>query len=202
MPDAADVPVQAGRPVGRPPKPKRPATVRDMVLSLLVVGAAIGVFLLLLPRSQHQKVTPVEYLPTARALAHDTSLPVYVPDPPPPGWVANYVRVGPGPAALHVGFVLSAKRFARLDETAKPDSGFYDDANVDPSTSPVDPAGISLPAGFELHRSGSHAALLRHLPGGGVLMISDGGTSSGATLPELADLARSLKLQPGGAARS
>jgi hypothetical protein len=172
-----------------------------MILSLLVVGAAIGIFFLLLPRSSHQKVNPVEYLPTARALANDTSLQVYVPDPAPSGWMANYVRVGPGPAALHIGFVLSAERFARLDETATPDAAFYADAKVNPGAGAGDAAGVAVPAGFEVHREGKHVALLRRLPGGGVLLLSDGGGASGASLPELASLAGSLKLQPGGPAR-
>ena len=56
---------------------------------------------------------------------------------------------------------------------------------------------MGIPAGFEVRRSGTHVALLRHLTGGGVLTISDGGTNSGAKLPELAALARSLREQTG-----
>jgi hypothetical protein len=168
-----------------------------MVLSLAVVGAAIVAFVLLLPKTSHPRVTPVPYLPAARALAHESSLPIFAPDPLPPGWQPNYVRIGGDPDALHVGFVLRAKRFARLDETAKADAAFYRDSYVSPnagSPSAADQAA-GPPAGFEVRRSGSHVALLRRLPGGGVVTISDGGTSSGASLPELVGLARSLREQ-------
>ncbi len=165
-----------------------------MVLSLLVVGAAIAFFVILLPKTPHQKVTPVPYLPAAGVLARTSSLPILVPDPLPAGWQSNYVRVGGAPDSLHVGFVLDSRRFARLDETARADSAFYSDSHVGqsrPGAAPSDPTERP-PAGFEIRRSGSHVALLRHLPGGGVLTLSDGGTSSGASLAELVTLARSL----------
>ncbi len=168
-----------------------------MVLSLGVVGAAIAVFVLLLPRSAHQKVTPVSYLPAAAALAKESALPILVPQPLPSGWQASYVRIDSAPDGLHIGFVLDSKRFARLDETAKPSAAFYKSAYVNPSPTPAQPADATagVPAGFEVRRGGKHVALLRHLTGGGVLTISDGGTSSGASLSELAALARSLREQ-------
>ncbi len=160
-----------------------------MVLSLLVVGAAIGVFVLLLPRSPHAKVTTVPYLPAAQALAKDSSLPILVPDPLPAGWQSNFVRIASSPDALHIGFVMSAKHFARLDESAEPDAAFFRDAYV-PSAAAT---SVNAPAGFEVRRSGTHVALLKHLSGGAVLTISDGGTKSGASLAELVSLAASLR---------
>ncbi len=169
-----------------------------MVLSLAVVGAAIALFVVLLPRSAHQKVTPVSYLPAAQALAKESALPILVPQPLPAGWQPNYVRIDSSPDGLHIGFVLDGKRFARLDETAKPSAAYYRSAYVNPSPTPAQPgdASAGVPAGFEVRRSGVHVALLRQLAGGGVLTLSDGGTSSGARLPELAALARSLREQP------
>jgi len=168
-----------------------------MVLSLAVVGAAIAVFVVLLPKTAHQKVTVVGYLPAAQALAKESTLPVLVPQPLPSGWQSNYVRIDGAPDGLHVGFVLNSKRFARLDETAKPNAAYYRDSYVNPSATPAraGDAAAGVPAGFEVRRSGTHVALLRHLTGGGVLTISDGGTSSGASLPELVTLARSLREQ-------
>jgi hypothetical protein len=168
-----------------------------MVLSLAVVGAAIAVFVLLLPKTSHPKVTPVAYLPAARALAHESSLPIFAPDPLPAGWQPNYIRIGSAPDALHVGFVLNAKRFARLDESAEPDAAFYRDSYVSQAAGspPVVDAAEVPPAGFEVRRRGSQVALLRRLPGGGVLTISDGGTASGASLSELVALARNLREQ-------
>lgn len=168
-----------------------------MVLSLVVVGGAIAVFVLLLPKTAHQKVTEVDYLPAAQALAKQSALPVLVPQPLPSGWQSSYVRIDSAPDGLHVGFVLGSKRFARLDETAKPTAAFYRDSYVNPTATPpvASDAASGVPAGFEVRRSGAHVALLRHLAGGAVLTISDGGTSSGASLPELAVLARSLREQ-------
>jgi hypothetical protein len=170
-----------------------------MLLSLGVVGAAIAIFVLLLPKTAHQKVTPVSYLPAAEALAKESPLPILVPQPLPEGWQANYVRIDNAPDGLHVGFVLDSKRFAQLDETAMPSDAFYKSAYVNPTPTPAQPADANagLPAGFEVRRSGKHVAILRHLAGGGVLTISDGATSSGASLAELATLARSLRLQAG-----
>jgi hypothetical protein len=168
-----------------------------MVLSLGVVGVAIALFVVLLPRSPHQKVTPVSYLPAAQALAKESPLPILVPQPLPAGWQANYVRIDNAPDGLHIGFVLDSKRFARLDETAKPTAAFYKDSYVNQAPTPAQAgdASAGVPAGFEVRRSGSHVALLRHLTGGGVLTISDGGTNSGAKLTELAALARSVRQQ-------
>ncbi len=174
------------------PKRKKPSTARDMFLSLAVVGAAIAIFVLLLPKTPHQKVNPVEYLPAAQSLARDAKLPVFVPQPLPAGWQATYVRLNGAPEALHVGFVLDTERFARLDETAKPDAAFYKDSYV-----PVTPSDEPGLAGFEVRRSGEHVALVKQLAGGAVLTISDGGTSSGASLRELVSLAKSLRQQAG-----
>ncbi len=169
-----------------------------MVLSLAVVGAAVAIFVVLLPKTAHQKVTPVSYLPAAQALAKESALPILVPQPLPGGWQANYVRIDNAPDGLHIGFVLNSKRFAQLDETATPSAAFYRSSYVNPDPTAAQPADANagVPGGFEVRRSGKHVALLRHLSGGGVLTISDGGTSSGASLPELATLARSLQMQP------
>jgi hypothetical protein len=170
-----------------------------MVLSLAVVGAAIALFVLLLPRSPHQKVTAVSYLPAAQALAKESALPILVPQPLPAGWQANYVRIDAAPDGLHLGFVLDSKRFARLDETSEPSGAFYRNSYVNATPTPAQAADAAarIPAGFEVRRSGGHVALLRHLAGGGVLTISDGGTNSGAKLADLAALARSLREQTG-----
>jgi Protein of unknown function (DUF4245) len=176
---------------------RKPSTVRDMVLSLAVVGAAIAVFVLLLPKTAHQKVSPVPYLPAAQALAKESALPVLVPQPLPAGWQSSYVRIDSAPDGFHVGFVKDSKHFARLDETATPSAAFYRDSYVNPNPTPPrsSDAAAGVPSGFEVRRSGSHVALLRHLAGGGVLTISDGGTSSAASLADLAGLARSLQEQ-------
>jgi hypothetical protein len=176
-----------------PAKKRKPSTGRDMVISLAVVGAAIGIFVLLLPRSPHAKVNPVAFLPAARELARDTTLPIYAPDPLPAGWQANYIRFSNAPDGIHIGFVLDSKRFARLDESLKPDAAFYTASHV-PTQKAAEPSPL---AGYELRRSGSHMALVKQFPGGGVLTISDGATASSASLSELVSLTKSLQLQKG-----
>lgn len=175
-------------------KKRGSATARDMMLSLAVVGVAIGLFVLLLPRTAHQKVNEVEYLPAARALAADTTRPILVPAPLPTGWQANYVRVGVA-ESLHVGFVLDSTRFAQIDETARPDAAFYRDAKVSATPGVVTRADAAAnpPAGYDVRRQGRHVALVRKLAGGGVLTISDGGATTGASLSELITLARSVR---------
>jgi hypothetical protein len=164
-----------------------------MLISLAVVGAAIGIFVLLLPKSPHAKVNEVQYLPAARQLARDTTLPIYAPDPLPAGWQANYIRFSNAPDGMHIGFVLDAKKFARLDESLKPDAAFYKASHV-----PTEKAAAASPlTGFELRASKGHLALVKQLPGGGVLTISDGGTSSAASLGELVTIAKSLQEQKG-----
>lgn len=178
-------------PTQAPAKKRKASTGRDMLLSLAVVGAAIAIFVLLLPKTPHAKVTPVDYLPAARELARDTTLPIYAPQPLPAGWQANYVRLSNAPDGLHIGFVLDTKKFARLDESAKPDPAFYSSSHV-----PTQKASGSSPlTGFELRESGGHVALVKQFSGGGVLTVSDGGTASSATLSELVTIAKSLQLQ-------
>jgi hypothetical protein len=164
-----------------------------MLISLGVVGAAIVIFVLLLPKSPHAKVTPVSYLPAAQELARDTALPIYAPQPLPAGWQANYIRFSNAPDGIHIGFVRKADKFARLDESAKPDAAFYKDSHV-PTQKAADPSPL---AGYELRRSGGHVALVKYFSGGGVLTMSDGGTSSSASLSELVSLTKSLQLQKG-----
>ena len=184
---------QAGPVAG---KKRGSETVRDMVLSLLVVGAAIGLFVVLLPKTPHAKVTQVDYLTTARAVASDTKLPIMVPSPLPAGWQSNYVRVGVADS-LHIGFVLNANTFAQLDETADPNAAFYADAKVRPTpggaTAADTATAAAAPAGYLVRRQGGHVALVRQLSGGGILTISDGGTSSGANLSQLVTLAKSVR---------
>ncbi len=54
-------------------------------------------------------------------------------------------------------------------------------------------AAAGAPAGYVVRRQGDHVALVRRFDGGGILSISDGGTSSGASLSELVTLAKSVR---------
>jgi hypothetical protein len=188
---AGEVVTPTQEPTRAPAKKKRPSTGRDMLISLLVVGVAVGLFVVLLPKTPHAKVTPVEYLPAARELAGDTTLPIYAPQPLPAGWQASYIRFGEAPDAIHIGFVLKADKFARLDESLKPDAAFYTSSHVPTQKA----AGPSPLAGYELRRDGGHVALVKYFSNGSVLTMSDGGTASSASLAQLVSLTKSLQLQ-------
>jgi hypothetical protein len=176
-----------------PAKKRKPSTGRDMLISLVVVFAAVGLFVVLLPKSPHAKVMEVEYLPASRQLARDTTLPIYAPQPLPAGWQANYIRFSNAPDGIHIGFVLKAEKFARLDESLKPDAAFYAASHV-PTQKAAEPSPV---AGYELRKAGGHYAMVRQFSGGGVLTISDGGTLSAASLSELVTIVKSLQLQKG-----
>ncbi len=173
-------------------------TVRDMVLSLGVILAGVLVFVALQPKNDHDPIPAVDYRPQVDQLRNSAPYAVVIPDPVPAGWEVNYTRVSTTPAAeLHMGLVLQRKRFAQLDETNQPTQNFFADAKV-----PAEAAG-SVPingATYEIRRSGSgdeqQVALVRRLPGGAVVTLSNGATANGASYDELVALASSLREQP------
>jgi hypothetical protein len=173
-------------------------TLRDMLLSLGVILAGVLLFVALQPKSHPNPIPAVDYRSQVDILRNSARYPVVVPDPVPSGWEVNYARIGTaGATELHMGLVRERKRFAQLDETDQPGSRFYADAKV-----PAEPDGTVSAGGavYEVRRSGgtggtSHTALVRKLPSGAVLTLSDGGTEGGATYDELVALAGSLREQ-------
>jgi hypothetical protein len=173
-------------------------TVRDMVLSLAVILAGVVGFVALQPKHDHDPVPVVDYKPEVALLSRNAPYPVFIPDPLPPGWQVNYARIATaGTAQLHMGFVLDRKRFAQLDETDRAEQGFLDAAKV-----PAQPAGTVTAAGqtYEVRRDGtgpgSTVALVRNLPDGALLTLSNGGIDNAASVEELTSLAAALRPQP------
>lgn len=165
-----------------------------MVLSLGVILAGVLVFVALQPKNDQDPIPAVDYRPQVDLLRNSAPYPVVIPDPLPAGWEVNYTRVSSRPAAeLHMGLVLQRKRFARLDETNAPADAFFADAKV-----PQRVEGTVTVAGaaYEIRREGDRVGLVRRLPSGAVVTLSDGGVESGASYDELVALAGSLREQP------
>ena len=173
-------------------------TLRDMLLSLGVILAGVLLFVALQPKNHQNPIPAVDWKPQVDILRNSAKYPVVIPDPVPAGWEINYARIGnAGATELHLGLVRDRKRFAQLDETDQPNPGFFTDGKVPPiGSGTVTVNGVA----YEVRRSGSgsgaHAALVRSLPGGATLTLSDGGTDSGATYDDLVALAGSLRDQP------
>ncbi len=174
-------------------------TARDMVLSLAVLLALILAFVALLPRRHHDRVRAVDYTEQVRLLAGRAGFPVEAPARLPAGVQPNFARSSLRPAALHLGLVIDGVRFARLDESSTPDAGFLADAAVGPATSETVSVGGRQ---YAVHRDattgkesqpGTGEALVRQLPGGALLTLSDGGGSGRATRADLLAIAATLQ---------
>lgn len=165
-----------------------------MVLSLGVIMAGVLLFVFLQPKNHATPIPSVDWQPQVDILRNSARYPVVVPDPLPAGWVVNYSRIGNvGTDELHLGLVRDRKRFAQLDETNQPSDRFYSDAKV---PGPADGTVTAGGATYQVRRAGGHVALVRMLPQGAAMSLSDGGTDIGATYDDLVALAGSLKEQP------
>lgn len=89
-----------------------------MVRSLALVGAAVAVLLVLVPRPDRPIEQPVDVAQTAAQAGVDADFPLVVPDVP-AGWRATAARAGTdGPEAIwtwHVGYVTGAGEYAGLE---------------------------------------------------------------------------------------
>jgi len=185
-----------------PPAGKRRGreTARDMVLSLALLLALVIGFVALLPRHKQQRVRAVDYTEQVQLLAARARFPVDAPAGLPGTIQPNFARTSLDPAQLHIGLVIEGTRFARLDESAAPGPEFLAEATVGPATGETVQAGGQQ---YAVHRdaspTGAHApgpgeALVRQLPGGALLTISDGGAKSAATRADLLAIAGTLKV--------
>ncbi|WP_308189007.1 DUF4245 domain-containing protein [Streptacidiphilus sp. ASG 303] len=95
-------------------------TVRDMVLSLLAVGAVAAVVYVFIPHSGGEPVRTVSYgteLATARRAA---PYPVLAPQGLPAQWRATSVRYSAddgGHATWHLGFITPSGRYAAVEQS-------------------------------------------------------------------------------------
>ncbi len=122
-------------------------TVRDMVLSLLVVGALVMV--IAQPWRQNAVQTPertVDWQPVAQAFADSVDWPVLAPRGLAESWQATSARITPtvdGRVAMHVGWITASEQYAALEQSDTADTGYVRDATADgqPTGTPYQAAG-------------------------------------------------------------
>lgn len=122
-------------------------TVRDMVLSLLVVG--VVVVLIAQPWRQtaaEQPVRVVPWQPVADAFATSVEWQVLTPQGLPSEWVSTSARIEPtvdGRTALHIGWITTGQQYAALEQSDTADVNYVRDSTGggEPTGSPYAAAG-------------------------------------------------------------
>ena len=110
-------------------------TIRDMVLSMLVVAALAIVIAQPWRQDSVQIETPtVDWSPVATAYAGTVHWPVLAPAASPQGWRATTVRISPevdGRTTLHVGWMTAGQQYAALEVTDTADTRWLDSITLD-----------------------------------------------------------------------
>lgn len=169
------------RPTGRPNARLR-QTVRDMVLSLAVVLAAIGVIFAITWRPLPDPVRVIDPAPELSLARAQASYPVVYPAGLDAGWRPTSARWEITPSSLpdpawHVGFVTPADDYAQLGQSATENPAYV-----------ADQVGVARPAGewagWTRYDSADQRALVR-IDDGVTVVVS--GTAPWATLESLAE---------------
>lgn len=168
-----------------------------MLLSLALLMAVVGGFLLLVPRHHHDAVQPVDYRADLRIFAINAPYQVLAPSGLPAYWkVTSFTTVPPdqprkGTASMHMGIVVdrSPRTYAALEESNEPAGDFAARLAVPSITGAVTVAGNS----WQVRRDDAGHTTLSRTAGGRTLIVTDGGGKGGATLQQLETLAASLQ---------
>jgi hypothetical protein len=168
-----------------------------MLLSLALLMAVVGGFLLLVPRHHHDAVQPVDYSTDLRIFAADAPFQVLAPVGLPAYWkVTSFSTVPPdqpgkGTASLHMGNVVdrSPRTYAALEESNEPVADFIERIGVPPVTGSVTVAGKP----WQLRRDGAGHTSLSRTADGMTVIVTGGGGKGGATQQQLETLAGSLQ---------
>lgn len=172
-------------------------TVRDMVLSLLVVG--VVVVLIAQPWRQtaaEQPIRVVSWQPVAEAFATSVEWRVLTPRGVPSGWVSTSARIEPtvdGRTALHIGWITAGQQYAALEQSDTADVNYVRD-----STGGAAATGTSYAAAgsdwqrLEAADGTTRSLVLRSTPTGEQDQVTYVVTGS-AQWPELEGLASSLR---------
>jgi hypothetical protein len=168
-----------------------------MLLSLALLMAVVGGFLLLVPRHHHDAVQPVEYRGELRVFAADAPFQALAPAGLPAYWkVTSFTTVPPeqrgkGTASMHLGLVVdrSPRTYAALEQSNEPVGAFVERIGV-PEVS-----GSAMVAGepWQLRRDDAGHTTLSRTANGSTVIVTDGGGKGGATLQQLETLAGSLQ---------
>jgi hypothetical protein len=168
-----------------------------MLLSLALLMAVVGGFLLLVPRHHHDAVEPVDYQGDLRVFAADAPFRVLAPAGLPAYWkVTSFSTVPPeqrgkGTASMHMGMVVdrSPRTYAALEESNEPPGDFLVRIGVPDVTGSVTVAGNA----WQLRRDDAGHTSLSRTANGATVIVTDGGGKGGATLQQLETLAGSLQ---------
>ena len=168
-----------------------------MLLSLALLMAVVGGFLLLVPRHHHDPVQPVDYRGDLRIFAADAPFQVLAPAGLPADWkVTSFSTVPPdqpnkGTASLHMGIVVdqSPRTYAALEESNEPVGPFLDRIGVPPVTGSVMVTGNP----WQVRRDDAGHTSLSRTANGVTVIVTDGGGKGGATQQQLENLAGSLQ---------
>ena len=170
-------------------------TVRDMVLSMIVVLAVVGVIMLIAWRPDPDPVKVVDPQMYVSAAASQTEYEVVAPKGLGSGWRATSVRLEPvaeslGVPVLHIGFVTPEDQYARLAEVKYPlGVGTADEQLLSSLADGIELAGVRAIEGTTwMAGESSEGRALALLGEGRAVVIS--GT---AEWSEMEQLARSLE---------
>jgi hypothetical protein len=163
-------------------------TVGDMVRSMAVVLALVGLIMLVSWRPQPEAVKVVDVLPAVTLASMQATFPVAAPTGLSDGWRPTSARWKPtaksGSApVLHIGFVTPADAYAQVTQSVTDTAGY-----VDEQTDGGLPMGQSTIAGTTWQRLEGIDRRSLLLRGDGVMTI----VSGGASWDELTTLAASL----------
>lgn len=175
-PESGDLPPGELRPTGRPNARLR-QTVRDMVLSLVVVLGAIGVILAITWRPSPDPVRVIDPGPVLAAARAQAPYPVLYPADLADGWRPTSARWEITPTstpdpAWHLGLVTPHEEYAQVGQTASANTAYV-----------TEQVGRSAPTGewegWQRYESSGQRALLR-ISDGVTIVVS--GTASWQTL--------------------
>lgn len=171
-----------------------------MVVSLGVLAAGIGVFVLLLPKHHHDPVMTVDVQSELSVLVNDAPFTVLAPQGLPAQWRATSIRTSvpdqarSGAASLHIGYVVDRRprTYAALEESNGPADTFVrQQLGSTVAAGTVSVAGESY---TERRNAGGYVSLAR-TAGGVTVVATGGGRSGGAILADLEVLVGSLRPQ-------
>lgn len=171
---------------GVSPRERKSATYGDLLRTLVIFIAAIGLFLLLLPRHHHSALHPVDYSSDLSIFAHGASFPAVVPSPVPTGWTVTSFSGDSTttPETLHMGMVTADKKYADLEESTGSAASLV---TLDASSAPV--VGTEPIAGVIWQRYEKKGVISLTLTAHGFTTLLTGG----ASLADLRLLASSLQ---------
>lgn len=162
-------------------------TVRDMVLSMAVIGAVVAVIYVFVPHGGTDPVRPVGYRVELGQARRAAPYPVAAPAGLPGGWRATSVRYDgsdPKNAHWHLGFIDPENQYAAVEQSNGDSAQFILD-----TTQSSAPAGSQAVSGatWQRYDGGRYRALVERRAGATTVVL---GT---APYSQLAQLAAALR---------